>query len=119
MTRAVGTNFSVTLVSGCNEKELLYGCEIAYILSSAANSELKITVDIDKGNSVTGESAENDFTYYYAYTINKQKTVTFNLTIVSSAQPAVVHLSSQNQNNCARVQSIASVKFIGEEVTIF
>lgn len=111
VTQDVGTNFSVSLESACKENQH-YGCEIAYILSAAKTTE-KITV-IDEGHRVTGKRAGNVLTYYYAYVINNRRTVTFNLTIASSAQPVVVCLSSQYQLNCVQARSIASIQFKGE-----
>lgn len=112
VTQAVGTNFSVTLVSACRPNQP-YGCEIKYVLTAVGSSNpLSITVTND--GFPTGNYTEYGVTLYYAYVINNQRAVIFNLTIVSNALPVTVHLRSQYQRDCAGTQSIAWLSFKGD-----
>lgn len=109
MTQAIGTNFSVTLISTCAKGK--YGCEITYVLSTSGRGqgiEKLRMLENEKTVNLTGVTAE------YSWKIVPQEYATYNVTLDSSAVPATVDISSQNVNGCDGTRHIAIINFTGE-----
>lgn len=109
MTQAIGTNFSVTLISTCL-KVSSRGCGIRYVLSTRPENRAKLPIS-ENGETRNGTGSIDGITYKYAWAIVDAEYVTYNVTLNSSF---TVNLKSQYLHDCGSIVQIAFINFVGE-----
>lgn len=125
VSRALGSNFSVSLTSRCKSSKR-YDCETGYtILSKNAGDKRSstnkiITVKKEMNMTKIKQKPSTDVNIYYEYMKINTERVIFNLTLVSSGHPATVVLKTRyHAEDCSGLTEFGSVSFKGTDFIVF